>query len=366
MKILITGGAGFIGSHSADALLKLGHKVRILDNLEPPVHTGQWPKYVLGKGFELMRGDVREKRAWERALKGVSAVYHLAAYQDQRPDFSKFFETNTVSTALLYEVSVAKRLPIKKVILASSQFVYGDGEYRCRHNGKSFYPELRTLENFRKKQFDIVCSHGTPARFIPFREDHKVPPTNSYGLSKFALVELAMRLGKTYGIPTTAFRYSIVQGPRQSPKNLYSGALRIFVGQALAGVPITVYEDGKETRDFVSIKDVVAANLFALRSRKTDFEIFNVGGGKAHKVLDFARTVQRITGSHSMVKIGAFRRTDTRHAVSDISKLKRLGWRPRFAPEDSVRNYVRWFRKGGFEEILNRTALRKLKAGVEK
>ena len=366
MKILITGGAGFIGSHTADALLKLGYKVRILDNLEPPVHNGRWPKYVLGKGFELMRGDVREKRVWERALKGVSAVYHLAAYQDQRPDFSKFFETNTVSTALLYEVAVAKHLPIKKVILASSQFVYGDGEYRCRHNGKSFYPELRTLENFRKKQFDIMCGHGTSAQFIPFQEDQKVTPTNSYGLSKFALEELAMRLGKTYGIPTTAFRYSIVQGPRQSPKNLYSGALRIFVSQALAGVPITVYEDGKETRDFVSIKDVVAANLLALRSKKTDFQIFNVGGGRAHKVLDFAKAVQRITGSRSEIKIGAFRRTDTRHAVSDISKFKKLGWRPRFAPEDSVKDYVRWFREEGLGKMLNRAALKKLKAGIGK
>ena len=135
-KILITGGAGFIGSHTADALSKRGYKIRILDNLQPPVHNGRWPGYVLRKGFELMRGDVRKKADWLKALRGVSYVYHLAAYQDQRPDFSKFFETNTTSAAFLYELIVEKKLPVKKVILASTQFVYGDGMYMCAH-GKS-------------------------------------------------------------------------------------------------------------------------------------------------------------------------------------------------------------------------------------
>lgn len=363
-KVLITGGAGFIGSHTADALKKKGYRVRIVDNLEPPVHDGHWPTYVKGKGYELIKGDVREKRVWERALRGVRCVYHFAAYQDQRPDFSKFFATNTVSSALLYEIIVGRKLPIKKVILASTQFVYGDGEYVCKHTGKTFQPELRMLRELTRKQWDIKCPHGAPARFIPFKESQRASPTNSYGLSKYATENLALRLGKTYKIPTTLFRYSIVQGPRQSPRNIYSGAMRIFVSQALARLPLTVYEDGKQTRDFVDIRDVVSANLLALKNKKTDFEILNVGGGRAYKVLDFAKQVKRITNSPSEIVVGAFRRTDTRHAVSDVTKLKKLGWRPRFTTEDSIRDYAKWFKDEKWEKSINRRGLLELRRGI--
>lgn len=344
--ILITGGAGFIGSHTADALAKRGYKIRILDNLEPPVHNRRWPQYVLNKGYELIRGDVREKSALKKALKGVRYVFHLAAYQDQRPDFSKFFHVNTVSSALLYELIVAEKLPVKKIIFASSQFVYGDGRYKCLHKRSNFfYPELRSLSRLNNKKWDILCLHGRSAVSLPFKESELVTPTNSYGLSKLALENLAFRLGKTYSIPSVVLRYSIVQGARQSPRNLYSGALRIFITQALAGKPITVYEDGNQRRDFVNIQDVVAANLLVMKNSRADFQIFNVGGGKAYKILDFAEMVKKITGSKSPIKIGGFRRTDTRHAVSDISKIKKLGWRPRFIPEDSIIQYIKWLKE---------------------
>jgi len=260
---------------------------------------------------------------------------------------ASFFHTNTLGTSLLYELIAEKKLPIKKVIIASSQFVYGDGIYQCSHNKnkKLFYPELRKLSDFQRKRFDILCPHGARAKFSRFKEIQQLAPTNSYGLSKRAMEALAVRLGITHGIPTTILRLSIVQGPRQSPTNLYSGALRIFTLQALAGKPITVFEDGLQTRDFVNVKDVVAANLLALKNRKADFKIYNVGGGHAYRVLDFAKLVKRVTGSKSKIVIGGFRRTDTRHAVSDISKLKRLGWRPRFTPEDSVRDYVLWYQE---------------------
>lgn len=340
--VLITGGAGFIGSHTADLLSQKGYRVRILDNLQKEVHGGRWPKYVLNRGYELARGDVTKKKDWLRALKGVSYVLHLAAYQDQRPEFSKFFEVNTLSTALLYETIVARRFPVKKVIIASTQFVYGDGRYRCLHTRKIFYPELRTPAHFQKKSWSILCVHGSTASFLPFREDQATNPTNSYGLSKIAAENLALRLGKSYGIPTVILRYSIVQGPRQSPKNLYSGALRIFVTQALKQKPLTVYEDGMQKRDFVNIGDVASANLLVLKNPKADYEIFNVGGGKGWRVLDFARLVKKVTGTSSPVVIGGFRRTDTRHAVSDIAKLQKLGWKPRHSPEKSVRDYVAW------------------------
>ncbi len=344
-KILITGGAGFIGSHTADALARRGYKIRILDNLEPVVHRGRWPKYVLGRGYELIRGDVRSHADWKKVLRGVSFVYHIAAYQDQRPDFSNFFHVNSVGTSFLYEIIAAKNLPIKKVIIAGTQFVYGDGLYKCAHEKKPFYADLRGENDLERKKWDILCLRGNHAKFLPFKEGQELQPTNAYGLSKLAAEKLSLRFGRTYNIPTTVFRYSIVQGARQSPHNLYSGAIRIFVTQALSGKPLTVFEDGMQTRDFVNVKDVVAANVVALKNKKMDFEIYNVGGGRAHRVLDFAKLVKRLTGSESPIKIGDYRRTDTRHAASDISKLKKLGWRPRFTPEDSIKEYLDWYRK---------------------
>jgi dTDP-L-rhamnose 4-epimerase len=229
-------------------------------------------------------------------------------------------------------------------VTASSQFVYGDGIYRCAHSGKPFQPELRGLVALEAGEFELRCPHGRQARFAPFKEDQPLTPTNSYGLSKEAIERLSLRLGKTYGIPTTILRYSIVQGPRQSPLNLYSGALRIFITQALAGKPITVYEDGRQLRDFVNIEDVVAANLAVLRNTDARFEIFNVGGGRGYSVLGFAKAVKRLVCSRSPIVVAGFRRTDTRHAVSDISKLRRLGWQPRNRIEKSIQDYLDWYR----------------------
>ena len=361
MRVLITGGAGFIGSHTADALKAKGYKVRILDCLLKPVHTGRWPKYVLGKGFELIKGDVRNKKDWVRALQGADYVLHLAAYQDQLPDFSTFFHINTAGTAMMYEVIAEKKFPIKKIVLASSQFVYGDGKYRCRHSGKVFYPERRPMAQKEKAMWPILCEHGKPAKFFPFREDQPVFPPNAYGLSKIALEQLAFRFGKTHTIPTVALRYSIVQGPRQSPLNAYSGALRIFVTQALTERPLTVYEDGRQLRDFVNVADVVAANMLVMQNKKADYQIFNVGCGKGYRVLDFAKMVKRITGTTSPIVVGGFRRTDTRHAVSDISKLKGLGWRPRYQPEKAIRDYVRWIQAEKFDLGFVRHTAKKLK-----
>jgi dTDP-L-rhamnose 4-epimerase len=190
---------------------------------------------------------------------------------------------------------------------------------------------------------------GNDATFIPFKENQKINPTNSYGLSKMASEVMGMRLGKTYGIPISFTRYSIVQGARQSPRNIYSGALRIFVTQALAGEPITVTEDGNQLRDFVNVEDVARANVLLMENPETNFEIYNVGGGIGYKVEDFARTVKKITNSNSEVLIdGRFRRTDTRNAVSDISKLRSLGWEPQNNPRKSIKDYVDWIKTTNF------------------
>lgn len=357
MKILITGGAGFIGSHTADLFAKKGYQIRIFDNLEPPVHEGEWPDYVLNKGYELIKGDVTKKEDLINALDGVNYIYHLAAYQDQKPDFSKFFDVNTVSLALIFEIILERKFPIKKIVYSSSQFVYGDGIYLCK-KGQEFFPELRTEEQFKYRKWNILDCEGNNAEFVPFKENQKINPTNSYGLSKMSSESMALRLGKTYGIPVSIVRYSIVQGARQSPRNIYSGALRIFVTQALAGQPITVTEDGNQLRDFVNVEDVARANVLMIEDKRTDFEIYNVGGGQGYKVKDFAEIVKRIANSDSEILIdGRFRRTDTRNAISDISKLKSIGWFPLNRPEKSVRDYIDWIKTTNFNvfEIARKT-----------
>lgn len=358
-RVLITGGAGFIGSHIADALFNLGYKIRILDNLCPPVHSGKWPDY-LSKKYELIKGDVREKNSWLKALKGVDYIYHMAAYQDYLPDFSKFFDVNDVSTALMYEIIVAKKFPIKKIIIASSQAVYGEGKYKC--GSKEFYPAQRSISDLKKHKWDYYCAK-IKAHPIAMKECQLLRPHNSYGMSKVALENIGLNLGKRYGIPTVAIRYSIVQGARQSFFNAYSGALRIFTLQALSGTPITVYENGEQVRDFVNIKDAVRASVLALKNKKADFEAFNVGGGRAYKVLDFAKLVEEITGSNSKIVITKqFRVGDTRNAVSDISKAKKLlNWKPRYNPKDSIKEYVFWIKNNFKKIIFSKSAVNRMK-----
>lgn len=354
--VLIIGGAGFIGSHTADALSNKGYSIKILDNLEKTVHDGEWPNYVKNKGYELIKGDVTDKKILTEAIRGSDYILHFAAYQDQMPNFSKFFVANTVSTALIFEVIAENRFPVKKIVYSSSQFVYGDGTY-ITEEGTEFFPELRTEEQLKRKQWEILDSQGRKAKFTAFREDQKINPTNSYGLSKMASENIILKLGKTYGIPTSILRYSIVHGARQSPRNIYSGVLRIFVMQALSRQPITVTEDGNQLRDFINVEDVAKANILMIENPKTDFETYNVGGGKEYRIKEFAEMVKKITLSDSEILIdGRFRRTDTRNAISNISKLKKLGWNPLYTPEKSIKDYLEWIKTEGFnvEKIVEK------------
>ena len=333
--VLITGGAGFIGSHTAEELLRVGYRVRLLDNLTQPIHTGDWPEWL--PDCERMLGDVRNREDWSKALRGVDYVVHLAAHQDLLPNFSQFFHVNSVGTALLYELIVAGKLPVKKVVVASSQFVYGEGRYQCAKDGEVF-PEGRDPQN---GQWDPVCPKcGGPITPLPLLESH-ANPKNQYSISKYSQELMAIALGRNYGIPSVAMRYSIVQGPRQSFRNAYSGVLRIFTLQMLRGRQASVFEDGRQLRDYVNVDDVARANRLALESDRANFEVFNVGGGRGYTVLEFAGIVSEMPPNVT----GEFRVGDTRHSVSDISKLQTLGWKPTKTPHDSVREYVEWIRQ---------------------
>lgn len=345
MNILITGGAGFIGSHTGDALVKIGHRVRILDALRRPVHPNKsWPSY-LSPRIEKMLGDVRKKSDWGQALEGIDAVFHCAAYQDYLPDFSTFYDINCRGTALLYELAVANRLPLKRIIIASSQAVYGEGAYECNEH-KTVYLGQRSKEALDSAQWDPVCP--VCSKIIQKRwskEDDELAPHNSYAMSKRAQEELARSLGKRYGIPTVALRYCIVQGPRQSPYNPYSGALRIFATSLLSGHTPPIFEDGEQQRDFINIHDVVAANLLALEDDRMIGEPFNVGSGTKTTVRTLYALVARcLKKKHKLVPKSKerYRVGDTRHALSDITKLTALGWQPRYTVADSVKQYIAW------------------------
>ena len=236
--------------------------------------------------------------------------------------------------------------------MASSQAVAGEGLYRAA-DGRAFYPDIRSEEQLRAGHWEIADPAGQPARWQPTPE-HISNPQNQYGLSKLSQEKIALSLGRRYGIPSVAMRYSIVQGPRQSFYNAYSGACRIFSLSCYFDRPPVVYEDGAQVRDFVNIHDVVDANLRVLDDPRADYRAFNVGGGKAWTVLDFARLVMRIFGRAGAPRLpGAYRFGDTRHIVSDISALQALGWSPRRTPEDSVREYADYLRaQTDVEDIL--------------
>lgn len=361
-RVLITGGAGFIGSHTADELLQAGYEVRVMDDLLPPVHSedGDWPAW-LPAHIERHLGDVRSREDWQRSLHGVDYVFHLAAYQDLLPNFSQFFHVNSVGTALLYEVIVAEKLPVKKVVVASSQFVYGEGRYQCAKDGEVF-PVSREPGRLAKAQWDPVCpTCGGAITSLPLLETH-ANPRNQYSIAKYSQELMAIALGQNYGVPSVALRYSIVQGPRQSFRNAYSGVLRVFTLSNLAGRPAPVFEDGRQLRDYVNVGDVARANRLVLEDDRANFEVFNVGGGKGYTVLEFAGIVADVLGFKEPPSVtGEYRVGDTRHSVSDISKLRQLGWTPTKTPRDSVRDYVEWIRHQKLDKDYAAEALAKLR-----
>ncbi len=373
--ILVTGGAGFIGSHTVDLLLDRGYRVRILDNLQPRVHPKGKPAWV-PRDAEFLQGDVANRDDLSAALSGVAGVQHLAAYQDYLPDFSTFIHTNTESSALLFELIVSdrRRYPVKKIVFASSQSVCGEGQYVCTggddvrntpYLAKAVRPDTayragvrvgaahgimcpgpRALEQLRAGDWELKCPEcGNRLEPVVISEETVFPHT-TYAISKYAIELLADRLGRRYGIPTTSMRYTYVQGPRNSFYNAYSGIARCFAMRIMHGLPPTVYEDGGQLRDYVNVRDVARANVIAMERGEADFQVLNVGGGRAVTVLEFANIMLSAFGSSLEPQVaGEFRLGDTRHTVSDITRMRNLGWEPTVPVEQNVREYIEWLRR---------------------
>jgi dTDP-L-rhamnose 4-epimerase len=346
LKILVTGGAGFIGSHLVDRFLREGFEVRILDSLEPRVHPMGLPGYV-PPAAEFIHGDMTDRDRLRSALQGIDVVSLQAAYQDYMPDFSRFLQVNSVGTALLYELIVAHRLPVKKVIVASSQAVYGEGQYWCPQHG-NFQPVPRSQKQLLEGDWHVACpTCGESAEALPL-EERWTNPFNQYAVSKLSQEQTAIGLGWLHGIPTVALRYSITQGKRQSLYNHYSGVCRIFCARSLLQLPLILYEDGRQTRDFVHVDDVVEANMLALEKDQANGQAYNVGSGRATTILDYAREVlMRVKNPSGFEISGEYRRGDNRHSVSSVAKLMQLGWSPKRALDDILNDFLDWVEGSG-------------------
>jgi dTDP-L-rhamnose 4-epimerase len=353
MRVLITGGAGFIGSHLVDRFVRDGFQVRVLDNLDRRVHPLGRPTY-LPAGIEFIDGCVTDRETLWKALQGVDVVSHQAAYQDYMPDFSRFLNVNAVSTALIYELVVQHRLPVRKIIVASSQAVYGEGQYECPQDG-FLLPQPRSQQQLASGDWEVSCPGcGQKATPLPLQEEHN-NPYNQYAVSKLAGEKTALGLGWLHGIPTVALRYSITQGARQSLYNHYSGVCRIFFSRAMRRRPLIIYEDGQQTRDFVHVQDVVDANMLVLEKDEANFQSFNVGSGNPTTVLDYAGAVLRKVPSAVDLQIsGEYRRGDNRHSVSSIQKLSHLGWRARRDLSTIMDDFLAWIESvGGVPEQVS-------------
>jgi len=362
MRVLVTGGAGFIGSHTVDLLLEKGYAVRILDNLQPRVHPRGKPPWIPAEA-EFIQGDVANRDDLARSMRDVDYVIHLAAYQDYLPDFSTFIHTNTESTALIFELIVEARLrgrplPVRKIVFASSQAVCGEGRYRCEEHG-ILIPGQRPIEQLERGDWEIHCPYCGRYMESLLIDEATAHPHTTYGISKYAIELLAENLGRRYDIPTVCMRYTYVQGPRNSFYNAYSGIARIFALRLMHGLPPICFEDGQQRRDYINVRDVARANVLVMEDERANWRVFNVGGGRAVTVREFAEIMlnefARLAAERPNSRLaahryadmqplipGEFRVGDTRHTISDISALGALGWQPTIPVEQNVHEYVMW------------------------
>ncbi len=374
-KVLVTGGAGFIGSHLVDALLEAGHRVRVYDNLEPQVHgglreRGEWPGY-LAADCEKVLGDVRDRDALQEALDGIEVIFHEAAVVgvgQSMYEVARYVDVNTRGTAVLLDIlanDAAIRGRVRKLIVASSMSIYGEGTYRCVAHGE-VYPQLRSDDQLRARDWEMRCPICMqPVEPLPTDEEKPLYPTSIYAITKKDQEEMCLTIGRAYGIPTVALRYFNVYGPRQALSNPYTGVAAIFSSRLLNGKPPVIFEDGLQSRDFVHVSDIVQANRLAMERAEMDYGVFNVGTGRALTIRDMADALSRHLDSRQAPDIvQKFRAGDIRHCFADISRIRSLGYRPAVRFEDGVAELVEWVRSqtatDGFDQARNELVRRGL------
>ncbi len=360
-RILITGGAGFIGSHLSRRLLQEGCRVTALDNLSPQIHGEPGPGQeqaavdrILSNcgswagNFRLIVGDVRDRAAFTGALDGQDTVVHLAAETgtgQSMYEVEKYEDVNLRGTAILMDYLVNNRASqVKKLVVASSRAIYGEGKYSCGACGV-VYPQARRTSDMKAGRFEPICpACQAPCRSLPTDELSAIHPSSFYGLTKHVQERMTLLFAGTLGISGFALRYQNVFGPGQSLKNPYTGILAIFSNRAMANQPIEIFEDGEESRDFVYIDDVVEATVRCIRAEAVGVEAINVGSGKRTTVREVVHEIVKFFGSSSPVAIrGAFREGDIRHNTADLTKARQLlGYEAKWNFQDGVVEFLKW------------------------
>ena len=373
-KVLVTGGAGFIGSHIVDALLAAGHEVRVYDSLEPQVHgglreRGEWPEYLAGD-CEKILGDVRDRDALWAALDGVEVIYHEAAVVgvgQSMYEIERYVDANTRGTAVLLDLLANGKHGVRKLMVASSMSIYGEGKYGCATHG-DVYPRLRPEAQLAAQEWEMRCPLcGQPTEPLPTDEGKPLYSTSIYAISKKDQEEMSLTVGRAYGIPTVALRYFNVYGPRQSLSNPYTGVAAIFSGRLLNDNPPVIYEDGLQSRDFCHVSDIVQANMLAMERDEMADGVYNVGTGRALSILEVAEALIEDLGSRQRPEIArTFRAGDIRHCYADIGRIRAVGYAPRVRFEEGVAALVEWVREqhavDAFERARQELATRGLVA----
>lgn len=357
-QILVTGGAGFIGSHLVDGLLEKGYSVRVFDNLLPQVHLdGKVPDYLNPK-VEFIKGDVTDKQELTRSLEGIDAVFHFAAAVGVGQSMYKiehYVKVNSLGTAILLDILANKKHSVKKIIVAASMSSYGEGSYLCGDCGV-VRPPLRSNQQMRRKDFEVYCPICTSVvKPIPTDEKSDQNSNSIYAITKKNQEEMVINFGVTYGVPAVALRFFNVYGTRQSLSNPYTGVAAIFMSRIKNGKSPIINEDGLQTRDFIHVSDLVRANIAALENKKADGQIFNVGTGNPVSVREIAEVLDDIYSANIRPDITyRFRKGDVRHCFADISKIKKaLNWKPQIKLKDGLNELVKWSRKVQAVDLLD-------------
>lgn len=350
LNILVTGGAGFIGSHLVDALVERGHRVRILDALVEQVHGDKMPVH-LNSSAEFIQADMCDAEAVAKALDGIDVVYHEAAevgVGQSMYEIVRYVKANDLGTAVLLEEMIKRPGQFKKLVVASSMSIYGEGSYRCDACDKTINPFLRSNEQLAAHDWEFKCADcGDLMTPIGTTEEKPLFPTSVYAVSKQDQEQYCLAVGRAYKIPTVAFRYFNVYGTRQALSNPYTGVCAIFSSRLLNDQPPTVFEDGEQSRDFVHVSDIVQANLLALETADADYQAMNVGTGRPTSVKQIAELLAKgLNKDIGPEIVGKYREGDIRHCVADIAKAQRLlGYEPKVSLEEGMEELLGWVSK---------------------
>jgi dTDP-L-rhamnose 4-epimerase len=343
-RALVTGGAGLIGSHLVDLLVNDGWEVRALDNLEPQTHRRGKPAWINQKA-EFVHGDLRDRDTIAAALDKIDVVFNQDAYGGKMPEITKFVHVKSLVTAQMLEVIREKALPIRKVVVASSQAVYSEGAGECSEHGLVF-PAVRPVEQLRKGDWQTHCPLcGATTTSVPTPENAPVGGETVYGLTKVDQERLVLLWGRQLGIPTVALRYSCTYGPRQSIFNPYTGVIAIFCTRLLNNLPPVLYEDGEQTRDFSFVEDIARANLLAAETDKLDGLAVNIGSGRGTPIREIAEQLSDVLKIDFAPEInGEFRPGEMRHLTSDTTLARSAGYKPSVDLNEGIARYIAWIR----------------------